>query len=589
MASLIDLFKGSPFDVVKTDTETFLEQETTGLRVDSLVEINNPIFYGSDAIRIATKSTPTLNTMKAATTGELASGGLLGRGLGILSGGKINSLDQARETVNGLLGIPRPLIPTRVAEQVRTGIPVNQVIDKNGTEFGKFLQQTGGGSFENITRNAIGQGISLLKNKATRLLLGTPGEIGIVVANENAPEFVGTKTGVTYTEAQNEFDYRGETNPDDLANDTMAKFKSNPDLRKFSPIYGTRSGESKYSSFGNGTYSRTASSEDGFPILANSLEAKRGLTNTRDTINSTGINDNYTTKQQEDLDLIPFWISKIGESKRTHFRTLITGLSETVSPSWNSSKFFGNPFSFHTYGGVERSVTFNLFIYCMNIDELGKNWEKINKLTQYTYPSVSQIKGYVNPPIIQFRIGDIYNNKIGIIESISYTFPDNGTWEIDEDGYKLPKFIDASISIKFIEQIGDEVALYNYGRSAEAQQAMNDYNNESPTIDLEGVTVVGNSSNRKIDSKGIKVPDPVEIKAPVLNIRTGAKEILPVESANDIPIQTGQPKKLQTIEELNEVFNRPTNPVGRLYRRKDSDIKRELKFLARGQRNTGLS
>ena len=33
----------------------------------------------------------------------------------------------------------------------------------------------------------------------------------------------------------------------------------------------------------------------------------------------------------------------------TNFRGTITGLSETISPSWDSAKFSGNPFDFYTY------------------------------------------------------------------------------------------------------------------------------------------------------------------------------------------------------------------------------------------------
>ena len=69
----------------------------------------------------------------------------------------------------------------------------------------------------------------------------------------------------------------------------------------------------------------------------------------------------------------------------------------------------------------------------------------------------------------------MYKNKDGFIESLSYTIPDNGVWEtgdgtvnVDNEyiskfqtkeltekdlvGYKLPKFIDVALTIKFVEQ-----------------------------------------------------------------------------------------------------------------------------------------
>ena len=42
--TLLELFKGSPQDKqVKAERETFLEQETSGIRISSLVEVNNPL------------------------------------------------------------------------------------------------------------------------------------------------------------------------------------------------------------------------------------------------------------------------------------------------------------------------------------------------------------------------------------------------------------------------------------------------------------------------------------------------------------------------------------------------------------------
>ena len=581
MASLIDLFKGSSYDEVKTDTETFIEQETTGLRVMSAVELGNPLIYGSDTLRITTKSTPTLNTMKEATQGELSSGGLLGKGLSILSGGKIESLNDVRNGINGFLGIPQPLIPTRVADQVRLGTPVNEVIDKNGTEFGKFLQQTGGGSLQNIGRNALGNAISIAKDKATRLLIGSPGEIGLNEGNEQAPKFDGTPNPTeTYTDLQKELNYKEEKSPDTLANDTLVKYPKSGDLRKFSPVFGARSSNSTSDTaldsnesiyLPDTTYSQTAATADGFPVLADSLEAKRGITNESDIINQTGPNDNYDSNEIEKYDLIPFWISRTGDIKRTHFRTIISGLNETVTPSWNSSKFFGNPYSYHTYGGVERNVTFNLFIYCSNPTELGKNWEKINKLTQYTYPSINQTKGLVTPPIIEFRIGNIYKEKKGFIESLSYTFPDNGTWETDLDGFQLPKFIDVNISIKFIEQIGTEKNLYSYQKSSAAQDELN-ADNDFSTTQLSGGATSTSGVNKFGDSV-TKLNIPTQ---PIKNGNTGLNVTLPSESELGITKKGSE----SGISELSE------KELARVYRIPNAEAKRELRFLGKGQSNT---
>ena len=159
------------------------------------------------------------------------------------------------------------------------------------------------------------------------------------------------------------------------------------------------------------------------------------------------------------------FINKIGETK-IPFRTNITGLTENFTPTWNSNKFLGNPFSFYTYSGIERSVSFNLQVYAFSKNELQFNWEKLSKLTLMTYPKVNKETNFlVTPPIIEFRLGDMYIDKKGFIESLSYTMPDVGPWETETDGSILPKFIDVALTIKFIETTGVLGNPYSYNFS----------------------------------------------------------------------------------------------------------------------------
>ena len=94
----------------------------------------------------------------------------------------------------------------------------------------------------------------------------------------------------------------------------------------------------------------------------------------------------------------------------------------------------------------------------MSEKELELMWKRVEYLTRYTYPRIQD--DFVIAPIINFRLGDIYNNKIGNISSLSYTFPDEGTWETDPEIGLLPKIVDVSLTIDFIEQLGSSENLY---------------------------------------------------------------------------------------------------------------------------------
>lgn len=514
--TLRELFQGSPQDKqVKADTETFIEQETSGIRIKSLVEINNPLIYGNEAIRIVQRSTPLLETMKSNAAGGDAGGGLLG--------GKIN---KARDFINDTLGIPKGLIPstviTKIIDSDLTNDKVGSVNNSqtpitkdlygpNGSLVGKFLKQSGGGNPTTIGKQALGSGIGVAKDKLRGALFGEGQEAG--TANG------GKQYAVEYT--SNDRTY-SDTNKSKKLSTQRELFqdleKTKFDLTLVSPTYGViRQGNSKYSTpenqFGKTKYafgSTEGSYAAGGGVSLNdpknlyttnksngSLENYYGM-GKQDTLNKLTVSDlaNYTIDDKGIIkdgenkvaeDLIPFNIGKRGGTK-IPFRATITGLTENVTPSWNSNKFLGNPFNFYTYTGIERNTSFNFKIFCLSPAELLANWEKIQQLTKMAYPSINK-SNLVNPPIIQFRLGDIYYNKDGFIDSLTYTIPDNGTWETDGDLGYLPKIIEVAITIKLIETPASMSNLYGYKLSKDALEAQkqllgnhqNDFNENQVT------------------------------------------------------------------------------------------------------------
>ena len=452
MPTILELFKNSTLDnSVKADTETFREQESTGIRVKSAVDLNNPLIYGNQALRIATRGTTTLDRMKANRTSEGGSSaalqvtrGIIGVGLTAATAGMVDTAGGGRDALenlgNEVLGMPTRQIPSSVYNRIvlqdifgqyDTSKPIQAA--GASTELGKLLSSVGGGNLQTIKKQAIGKGIGFAKDKVREKLFGIPAELGSADGNEQ--EFI-----------------QKYSNKNKKSNNTP-----------------------------------------------NSLEKYRGISKDADTINLITTNDSYKMdadsgeieyKGRIVKDLIPFYIGHI-KNKPTLFRANILGLSETVSPSWSTHKFLGNPFNFYTYSGVERSVQFNLQIYAGSQVELATNWEKISQLTAMTYPTINSAR-LVDPPIIKFRLGDIYKDKYGYIESLSYTIPDNGIWETEEDGHALPRYIDASITIKFIEDASVLTGLYGYKKSSQAMDAVNQQLQQN-AVNTNPVTNVGNS------------------------------------------------------------------------------------------------
>lgn len=526
MPTILELFKGSEKDTsVKADKETLVEQETSGIRFRSAVDVNNPLIYGNEAIRITQRSTPLLEDMKGGTGGD-SNGGLIG--------GKIN---QARDFVNSTLGIPETQTPSRIVEnedfqKSTTNIPITKdIISNNGTGLGKFLQSTGGGNPKTLGKQALGKGIGLAKDKLRGALFGEQ----TVGSNDVEPQVATTTNERTYSDVNKSKRLRSE---DGVAKDLEG---TKLDLSLVSPIYGvTRAGSTKYGTpegqFGKTEYAfknidkegksagfrvnkyspsiNKSSIDSGYPKLeSNLIGMTRGgdKMNLLTTADYDSISDDGTYLKDDNevaKDLIPFFIGRYDDAKKTPFRAILTGITENVTPSWNNSKFLGNPFPYYTYSQVERSTSFNLKIVCYNALELSTNWEKIEQLTKMAYPKINS-NNLVNPPIIDFRLGDMYVDKIGFIETLTYTIPDNSTWETNGSVGFLPKFIEVAISIKFIEDRSVLSNLYGYKKS---KAAIEQIKQEELATAPQGVSITGN--NTSIVGSG-DVPNKVSNKVTV--------------------------------------------------------------------------
>ena len=524
--TLLELFKGSTQDKsVKADKETLVEQELTGVRTKSAVELNNPLIYGNEATRIAQRSTPDLEDMKEGTGGEAGDGGLIGKGIGKLTKGKLTSIGDVRDKVNKKLGIPVNQIPSRVIGDIKdqdSQTPVVNGGDGDAKEVGKLLKESAGNP-KTILKQAGGKLIGKAKDKLRGALFGSPDTLG--AATPEGPKVIEYTDKKTYSNQAKDENRKSYSNKDDfkVGEDKEGKL----DLSKVSPIYGVKRkdglfGKTEYGFINNKNtnvvQSRYSPDDDNKNKYNKGLEpaisSVFGLTNAGDKINLLSPSDKYTlddnnafakTKEGVLNDFIPVWMKKIGSKKPIIFRALISGLTENVSPSWSTSKFAGNPYNFYTFDSIERSTSFNLKMYCNNPVELAVNWEKITKITQMTYPSVGA--QFANPPIMRFRIGDIYNNKTGFIESLTYTIPDESNWETDGNRGWLPKIIDVAISIKFIESVGAEDRPYDYTISKAAAKAINDKrgaNAEIGASQTEGDGSIPADKPEKVETKGGK-------------------------------------------------------------------------------------
>jgi hypothetical protein len=487
MPTILELFRSSTIDTnIETNPSTFLAQEVSGLRIKSAVELNNPLLYGNEAIRIANRSTKATEDMRASFS-EAPDGGLIG--------GKIKDV---RDKVNDKLGIPTTIIPTsyddRLGKIDMIGYP-DELAKIKSEQSGSFVGNLlSGGTPKTIAQQAAGKLIGEAKDAIRGKLFG------------ESPS-AGSNAASIPTEYFDRGDGRYSKQLKDSITETATDTALSIDLVGISPEkyikdnlkvargYKTKGFDGEVTDGatgvpGSGDAVRVGERDSKFRDSTNDLPVKRGFSNTQDGINQSGLHDTIGENEITKMDFIPLQIKAIG-GKAVNFRATITGLTENVSPSWDSAKFVGNPFNYYTYSGIERSVSFNFTVFPMNLKELINNWNKIEYLTSLCYPlSYVGTPGYVQAPFLFLTLGDMYAKKPSFIESLTYTVPDNGTWEIGVDaeeegeageffgtsgfgtanppskskGYRLPHFLEVAVTFKFVEHRGNsgKTNLYSF-------------------------------------------------------------------------------------------------------------------------------
>ena len=547
MPTILELFRGSTFDTdvdskskegkgtTFSQIKSFAEQELSGVRVKSAVELNNPLIYGNEATRIALRSTPEKDTM---IESKKPDGAPPKAGEGGLIGGTITKV---RNKVNSALGVPQTLIPSSYInseglDDPKLGIQsgyldrIAKIKDGGkGTFVGGLLS---GGNPKTIAKQAAGNLLKEAKGKVRDALFKNnpfaskdPNEDkkgiestaefdSFSLQNKDNKNIYETTSEKNDSYSEQSLNNVKETDSDSGEFGILQLYKGNEDTIKQLRVgrgYTNPSGKMKVGIKPKTKFEGVEPLDADFKAddkkynqgeIAKVFETK-GFRNDADKINQSGIykeegmNDEVTKLNNGELDFVPLKFKNVKTNEVTNFRGTITGLSETISPSWDSAKFSGNPFDFYTYTGVSRNVTFNFTVYPMNAFELVNNWTKLGFLTSLCYPLAYQggDLGSVSAPFIFFTLGDMYKNRFSYIDSLQYTIPDTSNWQMDADvagydpklddtgsgryfskfgvnnpikpnkNYKLPHLIEVAITIQLVEaraNTEDRGKLYSF-------------------------------------------------------------------------------------------------------------------------------
>jgi hypothetical protein len=232
--------------------------------------------------------------------------------------------------------------------------------------------------------------------------------------------------------------------------------------------------------------------------------------------------DMYLNDSDQSRDLIFFYFYDLVNEIYIPFRATISSITDNNTADWETVKYMGRADSLYVYKGFSRDATFTFKVYANSIRELVPMWKRINYLVGLTRPSgytgkatvtnktlenvrtaenatqdllnnaetdeqrqiLSEIltnlnnaiattgaeSGFIVPPMIRFRIGDLYDDQPAILRNVAISIPDDATWEtLRDDTYKyffgknkeltidatskqLPNIIDVTVQLALIER-----------------------------------------------------------------------------------------------------------------------------------------
>lgn len=199
------------------------------------------------------------------------------------------------------------------------------------------------------------------------------------------------------------------------------------------------------------------------------------------TIAMSDENDGKTFEDKNaKLNIAYVMLQFYDSSEKIFLPGTISGLSEDFSPEWNGFKYVGSPFNVYRYGGVERSIKFDVKLYYTDAETKAAMINNLNKIRRTVYPNKELISiEYTNstysplvfkPNFVYLTINGLYQNLFGLIDSLSFSIDDTTPWPVmgeDMDTINQkphPVVINVSLGFRVIEnhKIEDKKLIYNF-------------------------------------------------------------------------------------------------------------------------------
>lgn len=149
-----------------------------------------------------------------------------------------------------------------------------------------------------------------------------------------------------------------------------------------------------------------------------------------------------------------------------HFRAFLGTINDSYNGQWDSKQFVGRGDQFYNYKGFSRDISLSFTVHPQSREEMKAMYQKLTYLASTLAPDYSGLGGYMKGNITRLTVGSYFYRIPGFISSLSYTVPENASWEIafdqpeggDEvDQLEVPRHFEVSVNFTPIHDFAPQL------------------------------------------------------------------------------------------------------------------------------------
>jgi hypothetical protein len=189
-----------------------------------------------------------------------------------------------------------------------------------------------------------------------------------------------------------------------------------------------------------------------------------------------------------------------------HFRAFLGAINDNYSGAWDSTQFVGRGDKFYNYTGFSRDISLSFTVHPQSREEM-------KALT----PDYSGEGGYMKGNITKLTVGSYFYRIPGFITSLTYTVPENASWEIafdqpeggnEVDQLEVPRHFEVQVAFtpihNFAPQLMDGTRKYALFTPDQVNSKQN-----NPYLKGNVVESSATKANEAVDSIKTSPPTPV--------------------------------------------------------------------------------